>query len=223
MMACNCCAVVHSSWEDRLVASCANLGYRAMSTYVKLTVCRRLDNRVEGLDDDSPRAAELHLLRSRALHDILDRDPAWAVGNWGDTDDVRPHEWVELWAELRDVATIVAPVAIPALVYVGRVLLDTGVSAAAVEGIKRLFAKFRKKQEEGQTSDVTMTFTDETTVSCQPDSGILTVTLHTFASVSYDAAHDQIAGLEARPSEAIDVPIALVPFVRQLISKRHAG
>jgi hypothetical protein len=48
-----------------------------MSTYVQLTVYRRLDNRLEGQDDNSPRAVELHALRSQALHDVFDKDLTW--------------------------------------------------------------------------------------------------------------------------------------------------
>src|SRR5437762_6626036 len=69
---------------------------RVMSKEIRLGVTRRLDNRLEGLDDQSPRAVELHERRKRALHDVLGADAAWVVLNWGDTDDRNAHEFVEL-------------------------------------------------------------------------------------------------------------------------------
>jgi hypothetical protein len=192
-----------------------------MSTYVKLTVCRRLDNRLEGQDDKSARAVELHLLRSRALHDILDEDPAWEVSNWGYTDDEQPHEWVQLWIKLQEAAAALAPVAVPALLYVGKVLLDKGIETVVVDGVKRLLAKIRKRQEEGQIRDGEVTFTDETTISCHPEAG-LTIKLRTSVSIPYDAARDQINGLETG-TETINVPAALAPLVRRLIADNAAA
>jgi hypothetical protein len=68
-----------------------------VSTEVSLVVYRRLDNRTENLPDDSPRAIELHEMRRRALHEVLDKvDGPRVVVNWGKTDDTNAHEWVQL-------------------------------------------------------------------------------------------------------------------------------
>src|SRR5438094_8412917 len=49
------------------------------NSIVILQVPRRLDNRLEGLPDNSPRAIELHNLRKLAVHEILDGSPDWEV------------------------------------------------------------------------------------------------------------------------------------------------
>ena len=46
-----------------------------MNSSITLGVYRRLDNRFEGLSDDSPRALELHNRRKDALHAVLDVEP----------------------------------------------------------------------------------------------------------------------------------------------------
>ena len=66
---------------------------------IRLIVYRRLDNRLEGLPDDSPQALELHNRRRATLHEVLDGNPGWIVPHWGKTDDTVPHEWVELVVE----------------------------------------------------------------------------------------------------------------------------
>jgi len=43
-----------------------------MNSKLWVGVYRRLDNRAEGLSDDSPRAVELHNRRKKALHDALE-------------------------------------------------------------------------------------------------------------------------------------------------------
>src|SRR5580658_4277545 len=63
---------------------------------IRLSVYRRLDNRAEGLEDDSPRALELHNRRKDALHQALDGIGAWKIKDWGVTDDTSPHELTEI-------------------------------------------------------------------------------------------------------------------------------
>src|SRR6516225_1353041 len=95
------------------------------TTYV-LGVFRRLDNRTEGLSDDSPRALELHNLRKRALHSVLDGEKGITVLRWGQTDDASPHEFVEI--VLAAVAGLTWKYAVvPALTYVGQMLAEKAV------------------------------------------------------------------------------------------------
>ena len=54
-----------------------------MDIDITLGVYRRLDNRFEGLSDDSPRALELHDRRKDALHAAFHSDPVFRVKNWG--------------------------------------------------------------------------------------------------------------------------------------------
>ena len=67
-----------------------------MDNTLILGVYRRLDNRFEGLSDDSPRALELHIRRKDALHAVFDDDLNIRVTDWGSTDDSRPHEYIEI-------------------------------------------------------------------------------------------------------------------------------
>lgn len=62
---------------------------------IHLFVYRRLDNRFEGLPDDSPRAYELHLLRKEALHEALEGVGGLEI-NWLQADDTKSHELAEL-------------------------------------------------------------------------------------------------------------------------------
>jgi hypothetical protein len=55
---------------------------------ILLSVYRRLDNRSEGLPDDSPRGLELHNRRKEALHEALVGE-GWEVQDWGVTDGAR--------------------------------------------------------------------------------------------------------------------------------------
>jgi hypothetical protein len=66
-----------------------------MLVEIKIFIYRRLDNRKEGLPDDSPRALELHNRRKKALHDAFDGIEGLTI-HWGNTDDTVPHEMVVL-------------------------------------------------------------------------------------------------------------------------------
>jgi hypothetical protein len=162
-----------------------------------LTVCRRLDNRVKQQSDDSPLAIELHNLRARALHEALDQDEAWKVLSWGDTDDAKTHEWVHLWLELQNLAAQAAPLAVPALVFLGKTMVGAGISYATVESIKHLIARLRKKQKEDKLRDIELTFPDtHTKITCHPDTDTLTIILCKQVSVQYDATSVEVEGLK---------------------------
>lgn len=115
-----------------------------MKPRIKLTIGRRFDNRERGESDDSPLAWELHRKRSQVLHEELEKDPAWRVVSWGETDDTkRTHEDVTVVLELAEAAKTVALSFAGAVLY--RVLEDT-----VVEAVKKLIKKFvsrlRKKE-----------------------------------------------------------------------------
>jgi hypothetical protein len=160
----------------------------------KLWVYRRLDNRSKGLPDDSPLALELHNRRKSALHDALDHGDGWRVTEWGNTDDTRPHEWVELV-----LAAISSPqvqaLAIPALAFIGRELTKSAVSTTAAEGVKALIARLRPKQDKKEILDFSIHLPDGTRISCYPKEGDaeLNVTLRDgrVLSINYNAKqHD---------------------------------
>src|SRR5215217_7585024 len=105
---------------------------------IVLGVYRRLDNRLEGLSDDSPRAVELHDLRKDALHEVLDDDPLWIVEDWGYTNDSKAHEYVTLRLHLRqyDVEISENVVKKPSLTYLGEALNSCALEPPLTQAIQ---------------------------------------------------------------------------------------
>jgi hypothetical protein len=168
-----------------------------MDISVTLGVYRRLDNRFEGLSDDSPRASELHNRRKEALHAVFDGDPAIRVTDWGDTDDSRPHEFVEV--ALGSAATAVFQYAIvPGLKWLGLKLAEKAVDTALGELAKAIVARLRPKQEAKQLLDFIITLPDGTQISVDPPDRYATITIR-FAdgavqSLEYLKTTDQKTG-----------------------------
>ena len=191
-----------------------------MSTYVKLSVCRRLDNRLEGLDNRiahglSSYTCSVPVPCTTSLMSI--QHGKLAPGATRMTSN--PAEWVELWVKLQEAGAALAPVAVPALLYVGKVLLDKGIETVVVDGVKWLLAKIKKEQDEGRIRDGEITVADQTTITCHPDVGIA-IKLSTRVSRPYNTARDQVHGLEIG-TETTNVPAALAPLVRQLIAASY--
>jgi len=155
---------------------------------ITLGVYRRLDNRFEGLSDDSPRALELHYRRKDALHTVLDGDPNIIVKAWGDTDDPHPHEWVELI-----VGVVATPVfqymIVPGVKWLGLKLAEKAVDTALSELATALVAKLRPKQEAKQLLDFTITLPDGTRIAVDPPDRNATITINfadgTLQSIEY--------------------------------------
>jgi hypothetical protein len=171
-------------------------------TTITLKVCRRLDNRLEGLGDKSPRALELHRMRSRALHEVFDQDNNWNV-IWGDTDDTIPHEWVDLILHLKDQAISLAPHLVPALMFVGKAVVSAGISTVVAEAIKAKLAELRKKQEEKRIRDVIVKLPDGSSIDCHPDTNVVTVSLVSHISLNWNASRAELTELEKKlPTES---------------------
>ncbi len=167
-----------------------------MSTAITLGVYRRLDNRFEGLSDDSPRALELHNRRKDALHAILDSDPIIRVTDWGDTDDSRPHEYVEVLLGAAAAAVFQYAI-VPGVKWLGIKLAEKAVDTALSELAKAVVAKLRPKQEAKQLLDFVIKLPDGTQISVDPPDRFATITIN-FAdgavqSLEYLKA-DQAAG-----------------------------
>lgn len=146
-----------------------------MNLTFTLGVVRRLDNRLEGLPDDSPRGLELHDRRKEALHSVLDGDTSLQVINWGKTNDCESREFVEL--SIVAVADAVFKYAVvPGLLWLGKKLAEKTVDAVASEAVKALIAKLFPKQEAKQLKDITITMPDGTTISV--DAPDLSATMH---------------------------------------------
>lgn len=144
---------------------------------VTLSVYRRLDNRSEGLDDQSPRGFELHNLRKKALHDVFDTADAATVTSWGKTDDsTQTHEIVEI------VVAAVTPVltkyvVAPALKYVGEKLAKKAVDKTSQKLVGWIISKLGPKQKKKEVMDYTIEIQGGTSVHVYPSDIGATVTI----------------------------------------------
>ncbi|HWB84022.1 MAG TPA: hypothetical protein VG675_07770 [Bryobacteraceae bacterium] len=138
---------------------------------VVLSVYRRLDNRIEGLPDNSPRAVELHQRRKEALHEALSGVAGWRIDDWGSTDDERPHELV-------DVALTIAsnPHVQTALLFGATwallELAKASIGAFAGEAVKALLSRLIPKQKEQKILDFSITLPDGTVIRVDPESQV---------------------------------------------------
>jgi len=159
-----------------------------MSTQVILGVYRRLDNRLEGLPDDSPRALELHNRRKAALHNVLDGEKAVEVLDWGKADDTQSHEFVEITIGAL-ASTIFTYAVVPGLEYVAQKLAEKAVDQASSELAKWLISKLRPKQESKEILDFQIRLPDGTQIHCDPPDGQteirITFTDGTRSSITY--------------------------------------
>lgn len=158
-----------------------------MDNQILLGVYRRLDNRFEGLPEDSPRAVELHQRRQRALHAVLDNVPGLVVVNWGSTDETQPHEYVDVVLAALASPAITGAV-IPGLKFVASKLAEKAVDEGASEVVKRAFewAKWmipglRKKQDDKDLLDFDIRLPDGTSIRVDPPDGAASITI-TFAN-----------------------------------------
>src|SRR2546426_2883192 len=133
-----------------------------MESDMVLGVYRRLDNRLEALSDDSPRALELHIRRGLALHDVLDDSLAVTVADWGATDDTKPREYVELI--LGVASTIFTYAIVPGLKLVGKKLTEKGADEGASRAVQWLISKLRPKRERKEILDFQIRLPDGTQI-----------------------------------------------------------
>ena len=138
-----------------------------MPSQIKFGVYRRLDNRFEGLPDDSPRALELHNRRKAALHDVLDNQQLIQVVDWGNTDDTEPHEFVEITLGALASAAFTYAI-VPGLQYVGEQLAKKVADQITSETAKWLLSKFMPKQESKQILDFQISLPDGTSIHVDP-------------------------------------------------------
>ena len=148
-----------------------------MNSNIKLRVYRRLDNRFEGLSDDSPRALELHNRRKHALHAVFDGDPTIRVTDWGVTDDAQAHEFVDV--VLGATVTVVFQYAIvPGVKWLGLKLAEKAVDTALSELAQAVVAKLRPKQEAKQLLDLIIKLPDGTEITVDPPDRFATITIN---------------------------------------------
>jgi hypothetical protein len=160
---------------------------------IKLGVYRRLDNRAEGLDDNSPRALELHNRRKEALHSIFAENSAFVVNDWGKTDDTKPHEFVELFLVPAGAVALHYAI-VPGLKWVALKLAEKAVESAYSKAAEWIISAIRGKQIEHKVLDIILTLPDGTKISMDPPDRDATMHI-TFAdgehlSVKYDTIPD---------------------------------
>jgi hypothetical protein len=138
-------------------------------------VYRNLDNRKEGLSDDSPRALELHILRKKALHDVFDKADNVAVKDWDLTDDAEPHEYVELVV----VAAITGAskfLVEAALKHIGEKLAEKAVDETTNWLVRWLISKLKPKQKKKEILDYVISIQQGTWVHVIPQETHLEIT-----------------------------------------------
>ena len=145
-----------------------------MNTPITLGVYRRLDNRLLNLPDDSPLAVELHVRRKMALHAVFDSEESIRVLNWGDTDDAKPHEYVEL--SILGYAVFHYAI-VPGLEWLGKKLAEKAVDSALSAVIKKAVAILRPKQESKEILDIIIKLPDGTEIYVDPPDRYATISI----------------------------------------------
>jgi hypothetical protein len=138
-------------------------------TKIKLFVYRRLDDGMEGLPENSPRALELHNLRKAGVHAALD-DRAGMVQDWGALDDERPHELVEITL-VAAAGTAFQYAIVPVLGWLSRKLVEQAFDTTVSECVKYLIAKLMPAQQQRQFRDFQIELPDGTRISVDPPDG----------------------------------------------------
>ena len=135
--------------------------------HLSIEVYRLLDNRAEGLSDDSPRGLELHKLRQAALHEVLDGDPAIHVTRWGDTDDTQSHELVTV--SLTILGTTVMNYAVTAAgKWLADKLTEKAFDLTLGQALKKIVALFMEKQDLKELNDFTIKLPDGSWIAVRP-------------------------------------------------------
>jgi hypothetical protein len=148
-----------------------------MGEQIRLSVYRRLDNRLEGLPDDSPRALELHNERRDALVEALDGPQDMRVLDWGQTKDTQSHELVELVVEVIT-SPAVTGVASAALGWLATRIKDA-VSDVAVDGIKGLIQRLLPQQKRRRIRDFNIELPNGARVTVYPHDDHAEITVST--------------------------------------------
>jgi hypothetical protein len=147
-----------------------------MDNTIVVGVYRRLDNRLEGLDDHSPRALELHNCRKLALHDAFDTDPAMRVTNWGETDSTTSHELVDIVVAAAASATFHYAI-VPGMTWLAQKIAEKAVDTALGELAKAVVSKLRGKQDEMTIQDFSVHLPDGTNINVDAPDQSATITI----------------------------------------------
>ena len=166
-----------------------------MQPKVTVGIYRRLDNRFEGLSDDSPRALELHNWRREALHEVLDNSKSVRVLDWGYTDDTVPHEYVEVVLGAA-VSAAFSYAIVPGVKFLGKKLAEKAIDHATSEMVKALVSWLRPKQEEKKVLDFVIKLADGTMIQVDPPDRDASLTVR-FNDGRAESVH-YLSGVEGR-------------------------
>ncbi len=163
---------------------------------ITLGVFRRMNNRTEGLPDDSSYALELHQRRKEALHEVFDNEKGLEVLEWGGTDDDVAHELVTLALAVKD--PLAVDRGLPSFIKeVGEKLAEAGVDKSWTGAGQWLIAKLWPKQKEKKILDFHIQFPGGTRIKVDPpDSGeLVTISFHDgrVIMIEYGAPPDKTA------------------------------
>lgn len=148
-----------------------------MRNNITVQVCRRLDDRLQGLPNDSRLSLELHSLRREALHEVLDNQEIAPVIDWGDTNDINSHEYVEIILNGIGVM-VIQPLLINSLKELGKKLAAKAIDETTSQVVKWVISKLIKKQREKKILDFNITLKDGTFLRIDPPQGTSDVTVH---------------------------------------------
>jgi ATP-dependent Clp protease adapter protein ClpS len=144
---------------------------------IKLGVYRRLYNRLENLPDDSERAVELHNNRKVSLHEILDNQELAKVIDWGDTDDINTHEYVELIIGIIG-TKLLEPILISGIKEIGKKLAEKAIDETTSEFVKWIISKFIQKQNEKKIQDFHIKLKNGTSIRIDPPDWTSEITIN---------------------------------------------
>jgi hypothetical protein len=105
---------------------------------------------------------------------VFDNEKQIVVLNWGNTDDTKPHEWVQLAIGLVGMPVFQYAV-VPGLKFVGEKLAEKAVDETTTQLVKAVISWFRPKQEEKKILDFSITLPDKTLISVDPPDGNATI------------------------------------------------
>ena len=152
------------------------MAQETMQPEVSLLVYRRLDNRAEGLADDSPRALDLHNQRKQALHEVLDQQSGVTVLDWGQTDDTAPHERVQIIIAVAR-SRVFAYAIKPSIQFVAKKLAEKGVDEVSSQLVNWLISELRPKQDSKAILDFQIKLRDGTWINVRPPDMNATITI----------------------------------------------
>lgn len=141
-----------------------------MTTSIKLSIVRMLDDRMTARENLAL-AKELHQKRAKALHDIFDHQKNVRVIDWGCTDDVNPHECVDLILSAIAVPAL-QHVIVPGVKFIGKKFAEKAVDEGASSLVKSLVSWLRPKQESKKILDFVIELPDGSMVKVNPPEGI---------------------------------------------------